>query len=59
MYEQFSLFDIVTDKKCCECDFITKEYYTTEGKVFDYCTKKEMYIDDCLTKKENLCKLGG
>jgi len=59
MYEQLSLFDIVTDKKCCECNFILIDYFRTEGIKFDYCTKKEMYIDDKLTKKELLCKLGG
>ena len=56
MYEQLGLFD--SGKTCSQCKFLIKDYYIEKVKTFDYCTKKKMYIDNCLTIKEKLCKLG-
>ena len=54
--EQLSLFDLIDKELCVDCEFLSKDYYRTEGKIFDFCTKKEMYIDRCLTEKEEQCR---
>jgi len=56
--EQLSLFDIIDQELCIDCKHLIKDYYFTENKTMDYCEKKQMYIDRCLTEKEVLCNKG-